>query len=156
MITSGLFSSATPEWATPQELYNALDAEFSFELDPCATHDNHKAPKYYTKEDDGLAQDWGKLRTFINPPYGREIGKWVRKAREHAEGGGLAVALLPARTDTAWWGDVMRADEIRFIRGRIYFDGPTRDHAPFPSCIVIWGIPRVPTIKVIDRQGAIL
>ena len=64
--------------------------------------------------------------------------------------------MLPARTDTAWWGDVMRADEIRIIRGRIYFDGPTRDHAPFPSCIVIWGIPRVPTIKVIDRQGAIL
>lgn len=88
MITSGLFSSATPEWATPQDLYNALNAEFGFELDPCATHDNHKAPKYYTKEDDGLAQDWGTLRTFINPPYGREIGKWVRKAREHAEGGG--------------------------------------------------------------------
>lgn len=155
MITSGLFSSATPEWATPQDLYNALDAEFGFELDPCATDANHKAPKYYTKEDDGLAQDWGKLRTFINPPYGREIGKWVRRAREHAEGGGLAVALLPARTDTAWWGDVMRADEIRFIRGRVHFGGASTG-APFPSCIVIWGIPRVPTIKVIDRQGAIL
>lgn len=89
MITSGLFSSTTPEWATPQDLYDALDAEFHFELDPCATHANHKAPLYFTKEQDGLAQDWGKLRTFINPPYGREIGKWVRRAREHAEGGGL-------------------------------------------------------------------
>ena len=153
MITSGLFSSNTPEWATPQDLYDALDAEFHFELDPCATDANHKAPLYFTKEQDGLAQDWGQLRTFINPPYGREIGKWVRKARMHAEGGGLAVALLPARTDTQWWRDCMMASEIRFIRGRLHFGGASAG-APFPSCIVIWGTPRVPVMRAVGRKGA--
>lgn len=153
MLTSGLFSSTTPEWATPQELYNALDAEFHFELDPCATEENHKAPLFYTKAQDGLAQDWGQLRTFINPPYGRAIGRWVRRAREHAEGGGLAVALLPCRTDTQWWGDVMKATEIRFIKGRVRFGGASAG-APFPSCIVIWGTPRAPVLSMIDRTGA--
>ena len=88
MITSGLMSSLTDEWGTPQELYDTLNKEFQFQLDPCSSKENHKAPLYYTKEDNGLAQDWGKMRVFINPPYGREIGKWVKKAYEHAQGGG--------------------------------------------------------------------
>lgn len=155
MITSGLFSSVTDDWATPQELYNSLDAEFNFKLDPCASEQNHKAPIYYTKEQDGLIQDWGKMPVFINPPYGRVIGKWVKKAFEHGLGGGVAVALLPCRTDTSWWGYVMESTEIRLIKGRLRFnDGESP--APFPSCIVIWGTPKAPVIKRIDVNGRLI
>jgi len=131
------FSSATPEWATPQELFDQLNKEFNFTLDPCATKENAKCPKFYTKEDDGLSRDWTGEKIFMNPPYGREIGKWIKKL---AEVGG--VALLPARTDTKWFHDYIYGKaEIRFIKGRIKFGGH-QNSAPFPSMIVIF-----PSIK---------
>jgi len=88
------FSSATPEWATPQELFDQLNKEFNFTLDPCATKENAKCPKFYTKEDDGLSRDWTGEKIFMNPPYGREIGKWIKKL---AEVGGGSTAPRPNR-----------------------------------------------------------
>lgn len=140
MLNRGLFSSATGEWETPQDVFGALDEEFGpFDLDPCATAENAKCPHYYTEEDDGLSLPW-RGRVFVNPPYGRRIGQWVRACYEAVNGyADLVVALLPSRTDTAWWHDyVMKADEIRFIRGRLRFGG-AKNSAPFPSAIIVWG-----------------
>ena len=95
------YSSKSDEWATPQELFDQLNREFNFSLDPCATDENHKCDKYYTKEIDGLAQSWARENVFMNPPYGRQIQKWIRKAYQEAKDhGALVVCLLPARTDT--------------------------------------------------------
>lgn len=103
MKTAVHFSSASNEWETPQDFYDNLDSIFDFTLDPCASDENHKTARYYTAEDDGLSKSWNGERVFMNPPYGREIGKWVKKASEQV--GGIAVCLLPARTDTRWWHD---------------------------------------------------
>lgn len=149
MITSGLMSSATDEWATPQGLFDRLNAEFGFTLDVCANESNHKVSRYFDKDADGLAQDWTGEVCWMNPPYGREIPKWVAKARATAERGGVVVGLLPARTDTRWWADVMQATELRFIRGRIRFGGSSAG-APFPSVVVVWGTPRVPTVTIME------
>jgi site-specific DNA-methyltransferase (adenine-specific) len=131
MINKGMMTSNTPEWSTPQDLFNELNEEFHFTLDPCATKENAKCPKFYTQEDDGLSKDWSGEVVFMNPPYGREIGKWVEKI---SIGGG--VALLPARTDTRWFHDYIygKAD-IKFIKGRLKFGG-SKNSAPFPSMIV--------------------
>ena len=137
MNTEGLFSSRTDEWATPQALYDALNAEFGFDLDPCATPENAKCRRYFTRDDDGLAQMWAG-RVWMNPPYGREIGRWIEKAHMEAQRGSLVVCLIPARTDTAWWHNhVMQATEVRFIRGRVRFGGG-KAGAPFPSAIVVF------------------
>lgn len=138
-MNKGIFTSTTPEWCTPQSLFDALNTEFGFTLDPCSTANNAKCNKFYTILEDGLSRDWTKDRVFMNPPYGREIGKWIKKAYETARGGGLVVCLIPSRTDTAWWHDYCEKGEVRFVRGRIYFTsqkgtGP----APFPSAIVIF------------------
>lgn len=138
-ITKGLFTSRTDEWETPPATFRDLDAEFHFTLDPCATHENHKCPHYFTKEQDGLAQDWGGQVVFCNPPYGRAIADWVRKAANEAKKPGTAVVMLiPARTDTAYFHDFIynKAKEIRFIRGRLHFNNAGA--APFPSMIVIF------------------
>ena len=130
------FSSATDLWSTPQDFYDELNARFNLTLDPCATDENHKTAKYYTIQDDGLSQDWSGERVFMNPPYGREIGKWVEKA---ATSNTLVVCLLPARTDTRWWHDFIqdKASEVRFIKGRLKFGG-SKNSAPFPSVVVVF------------------
>lgn len=136
MITSGLMSSATDDWGTPQALFDQLNGEFGFTLDVCASESNHKVANYFSKEDDGLAQEWTGT-VWMNPPYGRTIGHWMRKAFESAGGGAVVVCLVPARTDTAWWWDYAMNGEVRFIRGRLKFnDG--KNPAPFPSAIVIF------------------
>ncbi len=140
MNTDLMFSSKTDLWSTPQWLYDQLHKEFNFTLDPCATDDNHKCNKYFTKEQDGLKQDWGKDTVFCNPPYGRYItDKWVQKAFEtFQEHKNTIVMLLPARTDTLWFhGYIYQIAEIRFIKGRLKF-GNSKDGAPFPSMIVIY------------------
>lgn len=131
------FSSATDNWSTPQDFYDNLNSIFDFTLDPCASDDNHKAPKYFTEADDGLSRSWDGERVFMNPPYGREIGKWVEKASKQV--GGFAVCLLPARTDTKWWHDyvVGGGANICFLKGRLKFGGQ-KNSAPFPSAIVIF------------------
>lgn len=100
-----MFSSKKDNWETPDWLFRKLNDEFRFSLDPCADENNHKCDKYFTKEEDGLTKDWGKDRVFCNPPYGRELAKWVKKCYEHSQKGGLAVMLIPARTDTKWFHD---------------------------------------------------
>jgi phage N-6-adenine-methyltransferase len=135
-INDGMFTSATCEWETPQAFFDKLNDEFGFDLDACATPENAKCLRYFTKEQDGLAHEWTG-RVWMNPPYGREIGKWVRKAYEEARQGATVVCLLPARTDTAWWHDYCAKGEVRFVRGRLKFGG-SKNSAPFPSAAVIF------------------
>lgn len=134
-----LFSSATDQWDTPQDFFDELNAEFHFDLDPCADETNHKTEKYYTKEDDGLSQDWSGQRVFCNPPYGRKIGDWVEKAfREGTKDNTIVVLLIPARTDTKYFHDyILHRSEIRFVKGRLKFGGGQQG-APFPSMVVIF------------------
>lgn len=136
---TGLFSSNSDNWSTPQDLYNELNKEFNFTLDPCADVNNHKCAKYFTKEVDGLKQSWGGERTFVNPPYGRELPKWVRKAyMEHLKPNTVVVMLIPARTDTSYFHRyIYNHAEIRFIKGRLKFGG-SKNGAPFPSMLVIY------------------
>ena len=138
MITSGLLSSNTDEWYTPLDLFNALDDEFHFDLDPCATDENHKCDLYFTKKENGLIQDWGGHNVFCNPPYGKVIGDWIKKSFiESHKPNTLVVMLLPARTDTSWFHDyILDKAEVRFIRGRLAFSGV--GSAPFPSMVVIY------------------
>lgn len=135
---SALFSSKSDEWATPQELYDKLDAEFDFNLDPCASDINHKCDTYYTAEIDGLQQKWGGYRVFCNPPYSN-IAKWVEKAfRETRNDNTLVVLLIPSRTDTRYFHDyILHRAEIRYIKGRLKF-GESKNSAPFPSMVVIF------------------
>lgn len=135
------FSSKTDDWSTPQDLFDKLDAEFGgLVLDVCATRDNAKCPLYFSREQDGLTKAWADYTcpVWMNPPYGREIGKWVAKAALEAALGATVVCLLPARTDTRWWHDyVIPYGEIRFIKGRLKFGG-AKTSAPFPSAVVIF------------------
>ena len=136
-VNKGLFTSDSMEWATPKEFFAALDSEFRFTLDPCATDKNHKCKKYYTKEDNGLLQDWSGEVVFCNPPYGRELPKWIKKCSEESKRAKV-VMLIPARTDTAAFHDhIYGKAEIRFIRGRIKFEG-AKYNAPFPSMVVVF------------------
>lgn len=134
-----MFSSATDEWATPLDFYNTLNNEFNFNLDPCATDDNHKCAKYFTKTDNGLLQSWEGYKVFCNPPYGRAIGSWVEKAyNESQKKDTLIVMMLPARTDTKWFHNfIYHKAKIRFIKGRLKFGG-CKNAAPFPSMVVIF------------------
>lgn len=136
-MDSALFTSTTYEWATPQAFFDALDAEFGFTLDPCATPTNAKCSTFFTISDDGLAQSWAGHVVFMNPPYGRQIRRWVRKAYESALAGATVVCLLPARTDTTWWHDHVMKGEVRFVRGRLKF-GNASNAAPFPSAVVVF------------------
>lgn len=136
-----LFTSKNDNWETPPEIFSQLDAEFAFTLDPCCQTETAKCKTYFTPKEDGLIQDWKGHRVFVNPPYGRQIGKWIRKAYEESLKGTFVVCLIPARTDTAYWHDYcMKAREIRYIRGRLKFllDGKKINSATFPSAIVIF------------------
>lgn len=140
MINAALFSSSTDEWATPQWLYDSLNEELGFTLDPCALPSNAKCEKYFTPQDNGLLQDWGGEIVFCNPPYGKAIANWVRKCSEESKKPNTTtVMLIPARTDTRYFHDYIyrKAKEIRFIKGRLKFGG-AKTSAPFPSMIVIF------------------
>lgn len=133
------YSSKTDLWATPQELFDKLDAVYHFETDVCALPENAKCKAYYTPEIDGLAQEW-RGSCWMNPPYGRGIVKWVRKAYESArDNNALVVCLLPARTDTIWFQDYVlaHASSVEFVKGRIKFGG-AKTGAPFPSCVAVF------------------
>lgn len=131
-------SSVDMTWATPQVWFDYLDLEFKFTLDPCCHHETAKCKKHYTPEEDGLAQSWQDERVFMNPPYGRELGKWMRKAYEEArDNGALVVAFVPARVDTTWWHHYAVKGEARFPKGRVKFEGADAS-APFPVAIIIF------------------
>ena len=149
--TDLMFSSLSDEWETPQDLFDELNKEFNFTLDPCATYENHKCKKYYTKEDDGLNKNWSGEVVFVNPPYGRAIGNWVKKCYEEYQKGVTVVMLIPARTDTSYFHNYIynKATDIRFLRGRLKFtnrllpswnkEGDYKlSPAPFPSMIVVY------------------
>ena len=130
------FSSATDMWSTPQEFFDQLDSEFGFTLDVCSTHENAKCDQHFTESEDGLSQVWDGV-CWMNPPYGRTIGKWMRKAYESSLTGATVVCLVPARTDTAWWHDYAIRGEVRFLRGRLKF-GDATNSAPFPSAVIVF------------------
>jgi len=130
------FSSKTDLWATPQKFFDKYDAIFNFTLDVCATKDNAKCAAYYTIEDNGLSQSWAGV-CWMNPPYGREIGVWMKKAYESSLQGATVVCLVPSRTDTKWWHDYAMQGQIEFIKGRLKF-GDAKNSAPFPSAIVVF------------------
>jgi phage N-6-adenine-methyltransferase len=127
----------TVEWATPVAVFDRYDAEFGFTLDVCANAGNAKCVRFFSKEQDGLSQSWAGETCWMNPPYGREIREWIRKAYEEGQAGATVVCLVPARTDSAWWHDFAMKGEIRFIRGRIKFGG-AQHNAPFPCALVVF------------------
>lgn len=136
-----LYSSRSEEWPTPQHFFDALHAEFHFTLDPCATHENAKAPLYFTREKNGLLQNWGRHRVFCNPPYGKNMREWAHKCWEASLGRALVVLLAHARTDTRWFHEsVYGKAEIRFVKGRLKF-GDGKQSAPFPSLLAIYRPP---------------
>ena len=131
------FESATVEWPTPQDLFEKLDKEFNFTTDVAATKENSKCLHYYTLDDDGLKQDWRGV-CWMNPPYGRAMIEWIKKAINETWNGTTTVCLIPARTNTIWWHDLcQKYGEVRFVRGRPKFGGA--DHGlPQPLAIVIF------------------
>ncbi len=130
------FSSKTDLWATPQSFFDELDEEFCFEWDVCASVGNAKCHNYYDKNINGLEQEWSGV-CWMNPPYGREIKAWMKKAYESSLNGVTVVCLVPSRTDTFWWHDYAAKGEVRFIKGRLKF-GESKNNAPFPSAVVIF------------------
>ena len=146
-----MFSSATNEWSTPDSFFRKLDMRFNFTLDPCADEQNHKCDKYYTEKDDGLSKSWAGEVVFCNPPYGREIMKWIKKAYEESQSPNTTVVMLiPSRTDTSYWHDyVMRASEIIFVRGRLKF-GNSKNSAPFPSAVVVFKSDKLPQLRTME------
>ena len=144
-----LFTSNSSEWETPQWLFDKYNKEYNFTLDVCATKENTKCKKYFTKKENGLLQDWGKHTCWMNPPYGREIGKWVEKAYKSSLNGSTVVCLVPSRTNTRWWHDFIMRGEIIFLKGRLkMINRMHKDYrkngdfkissAPFPSAIVVF------------------
>ena len=140
MKTETLFSSRSDEWETPQDFFNKLNEEFSFTLDACATQENAKCNRYFTKADDALQQRWTG-NVWCNPPYTKGIASWAEKASESVrDGADVVVLLVPARTDTRWFHDwIYRKPnvEIRFVKGRLKF-GESRNNAPFPSMSAVF------------------
>jgi site-specific DNA-methyltransferase (adenine-specific) len=133
------YSSKTEEWETPQEMFDKLNKEYNFTLDPCATNANAKCECYFDKYTNGLLHSWKNQTVFMNPPYGRSIVKWMAKAYEESlQKGTVVVCLVPSRTDTIWWHQYAMRGKITFIKGRLKFGGHA-NNAPFPSVIVVFG-----------------
>ena len=130
------YSSRRPDWATPPELFATLDAEFAFTLDAAASPANAKVATFYSEADDGLTKPWNGT-VWVNPPYGRGIGSWIEKAIRSTQAGATVVMLVPARTDSVWFQQLLaHADEVRFLAGRVTFVGAS-EPAPFPSAVVV-------------------
>tara|TARA_R100000315_G_scaffold61963_2_gene41769 strand:- start:815 stop:1294 length:480 start_codon:yes stop_codon:yes gene_type:complete len=150
-----MFSSKSNDWATPQHFFDQLQEQFGvFTLDPCSNSSNYKVKNHFTEKDDGLSQDWSGHNVFMNPPYGRAIKDWLKKAYEESQTDGTTViALIPARTDTRYWHDyVMKGEAIYFVKGRLKF-GNGENSAPFPSAVVVfkknlYNFPRIGVIHI--------
>lgn len=115
---------ASTEWETPQDFFDALDKEFCFELDACATKENAKCDYFFTKEKNALTRNWHYFfSVFVNPPYDKSINEWLKKSYETAQKGSTVVCLIQGRSsDTRWWHDyVMKASEVRYIKDRLHF-----------------------------------
>lgn len=139
-MNNALLSSKRHDWETPQAFFDQLDREFHFTLDPCCTPKTAKCKKYYTPAENGLAQNWSGETVFCNPPYGKDLPKWIEKCANESKHAKV-VMLIPARTDTiAFHKYIYNKAEIRFIKGRLKFrvDSKEGDPAPFPSMVVIF------------------
>ncbi len=153
MKTDVVYSSASEDWETPPDLFQYLNKEWAFTLDACASPGNFLCKYFFTKEEDALTRVWTG-RVWCNPPYGHGIGKWVRKAADSSLGGATVVMLIPARTDTKWFHEIIipEASEVHFICGRLRFSGATIN-APFPSMVVVFNPPGDrPTYPVFDTM----
>ena len=153
MVSKTLFSSRSEEWGTPQDLFDYLDGMFHFDLDAAASVGNAKCSKYYSKDDDALLQDWVG-RVWLNPPYGKQIYWWMKKAYESVNAE-CVVVLVHARTDTKWWHDwVMRASEVWFIEGRLKFvrDDGVANSATFPSVLVVFDGGGTPLMRALKKS----
>lgn len=139
-------TSLDDTWTTPLDFYNRLHSEFNFGLDAAALQSSALCNQWYgpdhpdTSRRDALVRDWTKdsagRSIWLNPPYGRTMKNWVKKANLESQRGGVIVCLVPARTDTAWWWDYCIEQEVRFVRGRLKF-GKQLSSAPFPSAVVV-------------------
>lgn len=147
MNTDLMFSSATDQWATPAEFFEKVNCVFKFTLDVCADSSNAKCKAFFDEGLNGLSQQWNGV-CWMNPPYGRDIGLWVKKAFQSALQGATVVCLLPARTDTKWWHDYCSKGEVMFIKGRLKF-GDATSGAPFPSALVVFR----PSLKNLQIDG---
>ena len=138
-MNKALFSSEKMDWETPDELFEELNKEFRFTVDVASSHENAKTRRHYTQEENGLLQNWGGETAWCNPPYGRELTKWIEKCAKEAESNGATVVMLiPARTDTkAFHEHIYGKAEIRFLKGRLKFKG-AKNGAPFPSMVVVF------------------
>lgn len=139
-INEGMFTSNRLDWATPQGYFDLVAQEFAFTLDAAASPHNTKVPDaYYTEDEDALTLPWEGV-VWCNPPYGRGIGHWVQKGYKESQRGSVVVMLIPARTDTSWWHEyVMRAAEVRLVKGRLVFGaGEATSNAPFPCALVVF------------------
>ena len=134
MLNASLYSTGKIDWETPQWLYRALDVEFGFTVDVCSSPGNTKCARRF---EDGLIADWSNEIAFMNPPYGREIGKWMDKALAESRRGATVVCLVPARTDTKWWHRVAMKGEVRLLAKRLEFEGAT-NKAPFPCAVLVF------------------
>ena len=136
----GRWHSRGSDWSTPQELFDDLNNEFNFTLDPCASEWNAKCDYYISEKEDGLKQDWGTQVVFMNPPYGKALNDWMKKAYESALKGATVVCLVPSATDTSWWHDYAMKGEIRYLRGRPRFvtKEKTWQQTFSPSVIVVF------------------
>jgi len=128
------FSSETDDWATPQSFFDKYNEIYKFNVDVCANYKNAKCKHYFSLIEDGLTQEWQGI-CWMNPPYGREIGIWMKKAYESSIKGATVVCLVPSRTDTKWWHDYAMKGNIEFIKGRLKF-GEAKNSAPFPSAVI--------------------
>lgn len=153
---SNRFTSAKTEWATPPDLFAQIDSVYHFTLDACALPENHKCEKYFTPDVNGLTQDWSGNVVWLNPPYGKEMVGWLKKALSETSKGVVTVALIPARTNTKWWREVcLKAREIKFICGRPAFGDATHG-LPWPLALVIFGpVEHYPLLTSFDyKKGA--
>jgi len=146
------YSSNTAEWETPPYIFDALNREFYFTLDPCCSDENAKVTKHFVAADDGLSQSWENEIVFMNPPYGREMAAWMSKAYTESRAGAVVVCLIPARTDNLVWRNYIYGKaEVRFLKKRVVFVGAPNP-APFPSAIVIYRKQRPNTIVCINGR----
>lgn len=136
-LNYGLFTASKDDWETPKELFDRMDRQFHFEMDVAAKEENTKCRRFYTREMNGLSLPWSKVN-WCNPPYGKEIIEWCRKADEEAQNGKFTAMLIPARTDTRWFHEYCKKYRIEFLRGRVKFVG-AKCGAPFPSMVVFFG-----------------
>ncbi len=130
------FKSATNEWPTPDTLWKPLDDEFGFTLDVCSTHENAKCSNHFTLAEDGLKQPWSGV-AWMNPPYGAQLARWVKKCHDEAKRGVLVVGLIPVRSNTSYWHDYIMGNEIRFVRGYPKF-GNAKQGLKAPLAVVVW------------------